>query len=328
MSNILSLIEGCETGNGWEELCVQCYRMRYQEQHYQAIPAMHGGDAGIEGYTNNGIVHQCYCPERKYSDQEYYDHLRDKLTTDIDKLKKNGTKLQQMGVPQIREWHFDIPEYRDSRILSHAASKCQEVLDAKRKNPQAFEHISDEFCIIIKVADDFSPEISRIVRTTITDKKIDLAVKHISIPDWSNCNSQKVDNIRKKLKAVMNANDNDEALKEAVQVVVEAYISGLDIINNLQMNFPEIVDDLLKLESAYKNEVKIRTLINTDRTLNHKVFIEILDDFEKKLEKDFSHSLTQASISELKQDLVASWLADCSMNFKGGINSERCYFTR
>lgn len=57
MGKILNLIEGNMNGDAWEDLCVRCYRMKYQEQHYVAIPAVHKGDAGIEGYTKSGIVH-------------------------------------------------------------------------------------------------------------------------------------------------------------------------------------------------------------------------------------------------------------------------------
>ena len=92
MSDIMTFIEGYMTGNAWEELCVKCYRLRYQKEHYTAIPAVQGGDAGIEGFTHNGIVHQCYCPERVYSDNDLYAHQRDKLTADIEKLMANGDR--------------------------------------------------------------------------------------------------------------------------------------------------------------------------------------------------------------------------------------------
>ena len=86
----MTFIEGYMTGNAWEELCVKCYRLRYQKEHYVAIPAVQGGDAGIEGFTYNGIVHQCYCPERVYSDNDPYAYQRDKLTADIEKLMTCG----------------------------------------------------------------------------------------------------------------------------------------------------------------------------------------------------------------------------------------------
>ena len=56
MSSIKSFIEGHMTGNAWEDLCVRCYRIRYQKDNYTAIPATQGGDAGIEGFTYKGVV--------------------------------------------------------------------------------------------------------------------------------------------------------------------------------------------------------------------------------------------------------------------------------
>lgn len=95
----------------------------------------------------------------------------------------NGNRLKILGVPPIAEWHFNIQEYKDPRILSHAQSKQQEVLTAKKKNPTLYAHISDVFKILVKVAEDFSPEISRIIRTNLTDMRLNLAVQHHENPD-------------------------------------------------------------------------------------------------------------------------------------------------
>lgn len=312
----MTFIEGYMTGNAWEELCVKCYRLRYQKEHYTSIPAVQGGDAGIEGFTHNGIVHQCYCPEREYSEDELYGHQRNKLTTDIQKLISNGKRLKELGVPIISEWHFNIPEYKDPRILKHAQSKQQEVLTAKENDPVSLAHISDDFKILIKVAEDFTPEISRIIRTNLTDMKLNFAIQHQESPDWSKCDSQKVANIRRKVGSVMHVDENDPDLNYVINVYVDYYIAGLAIINNLQLHFPEFYEDLYKLEQSYKREVAVKTRMNTNRQLNQSVFDNILEEFQEKLEKDFSKMLTQASIVELKQDLVASWLADCSMEFR------------
>lgn len=317
MSDILDFIEGYRDGNAWEELCVKCYRMRYQAEHYTPIPAVHGGDAGIEGFTMGGIVHQCYCPERDYSDNEFNDHLRDKLTADIEKLKKNGAKLRNLGVPAISEWHYNIPYFMDARILKHAENKRKEVLNAKKEKPSDFMHIAENFRIIIKTAEDFSPEISRIIRTNISDEKLNLAIGHSDKPDWGKCDSEKVTNIRRKIKAVMLVDDEDEGLNKLVGIYVDYYISGLDVMNRLRIKFPEIYEDVVRLEQSYKKEASIKTITNTDRAMNRTVFTDILDDFHSKLENDFAPMFTEASIGELKQDLVAGWLADCSMQFRG-----------
>ena len=272
MNKMKFFIEGYMSGNAWEELCVECYRIRYQNEHYTAIPAVHGGDAGIEGFTRSGIVHQSYCPEREYSDDELYNHQRDKLTTDITKLKNNADKLNKLGVPAIREWHFNVPEYRDSRILIHAASKQQELLAAKSEKPSEFEHIADGFQIIVKIADDFAPEISRIIRTTITDMRLNMEIRKTGNPDWSECDSEKVENIRRKIKAVMYIEDDtDEDLNFIINFYIECYISGLEIMHRLQIKFPEIYEDVYQLEQSYKRDVSIKTRMNTNRLINKEV---------------------------------------------------------
>ena len=88
-------------------------------------------------------------------------------------------------------------------------------------------------------------------------------------------------------------------------------------MNNLRINFTEIYEDIIRLEQSYKREVSIKTLMNTDKTMNLTLFDKILNEFHSKLERDFSSRFTEASIGELKQDLIASWLADCSMEFRG-----------
>jgi hypothetical protein len=317
MDGIMNYIEGYMTGNAWEDLCVQCYRLRYQNDNYTAIPAVQSGDAGIEGFTGSGIVHQCYCPERTYSDDDLYAHQRDKLTTDIEKLMKNADRFRALGVPPVVEWHLNIPEYKDSRIITHVETKRQEVLKAKINKPFDFKHIADGFRIIIKTAEDFTPEISRIIRTTLTDMRLNFAVQHSDTTDWSKCDSQKVENIRRKIKAVMHINDdNDKDVNKVVGIYIDCYISGIEIMNNLRVGFPEIYGDIYNLEQSYKREVSIKTLMNTDRAMNKVIFDNILNEFQAKLEKDFSQKFTEASIGELKQDMVASWLADCSMEFR------------
>lgn len=317
--NIMHFIDGYMNGNAWEDLCVQCYRLRYQDVHYTMIPAVQGGDGGIEGYTSTGIVHQCYCPERDYSDNELYEHQRDKLTTDIKKLvsKEYADRLRKLGVPPISEWHFVIPEYKDSRILVHAEAKRQEVILAKKSTAGGMGQIRDCFSIVIKTAADFTPEISRIIRTTLTDMKLNLAVQHNGTPDWEKCDSQKVDNIRRKVKAVMHTEDDADAdMNYVINLYIEFYISGMEIMSSLRLNAPEFYEDIYKLEQSYKNEVALKTRMHTDRTMNQGLFNSILDEFQRKLECDFSGVMTQASIGELKQDLTASWLADCSMEFR------------
>lgn len=317
--SILNYINGYMNGNAWEELCVQCYRMRYQNDHYTPLSAAQGGDGGIEGFTQSGVVNQCYCPEKDYSDQEYYEHLRKKMTDDIKKLlePKYQQRLIAWGVPQIREWQFAIPKQEDSRIVKHAEDKRKEVLAAKTKSPKDYPCIHDDFKIIIKCADDFAPEICKIVLSPHKDYLLNLSLKKNDVIDYTLCESVKVKNITRKIKAIKQTEDDtDEDVVILVDYYIKAYLKGLAILSNLRIKFPEIYETLVELEFSCKGDVSVKTRMITNRSENSKIFTKLLDEFENKLKEQFSTSIDLASIGELKQDLVASWLADCSMEFR------------
>lgn len=120
-----------------------------------------------------------------------------------------------------------IPCYKDSRIIQHAETKRQEVLKAKKDNPEQYDYIADDFIVVIKQAEDFKFEITRTIRESITDKKLNVAVREVKDIDWSLCDSEKVNNIRRKVKAVMDdAEDSDPVLNQVVNMYIESYIKG------------------------------------------------------------------------------------------------------
>lgn len=305
-------------GDSWEELCQSCYKIRYQNEHYTEIPAAYGGDAGIEGFTRTGIVIQCYYPEKCHDDNNLYEHQRNKMTKDIGKMLDADYKkrLQKLGVLQIKEWHFVIPEYKDSRIIEHAETKRKEVLAKKSENPEQYDYIAEDFIVVIKTADDFKFEITRVIRNSVTETKLNLAVLDTRDVDWTKCDSEKVNNIKRKVKAVMNdVSTEDEDYRDVIDTYIESYLKGIEIMRMLRVSYSEIYEDVYNLEQAYKKQVSLRTKMNTDRSLNMKIFNEILLDFEKQLRENCQY-FTAASILELKTDIISAWLADCSMQFR------------
>lgn len=108
--------------------------------------------------------------------------------------------------------------------------------------------------------------------------------------------------------AVWSPTNANEALNQVVGIYVDCYISGLKIMNDLRIRFRNLRRGF-PARANYKREVSIKTLMNTDKAMNRSLFDNILNDFQSKLERDFSRRFTEASIGELKQDLVAQWLA-------------------
>lgn len=316
---ILDFIRDNLDGDTWEQWCDNCYRDRYQEQHYIKVPANFLGDAGIEGYTLSGVAYQCYCPERNYNDEELYAHLRDKVTRDIGKLinKENAKRLKALGIPAICEWHFVIPEYRDKRIVEHLESKRKEVVAAITADPISFSYIDSHIRLIPKVAEDFKAEFVRLIRNPLVDIKLNTTVKSIGNIDWTTCAAEKTENISRKLKAIMHTDEDDSEFKEMLAYWSESYLKGIEIMNSLQESFGAIYEELFDLEQQYKKDVYMQSRMNSDHSLNNEIFNNILCEFESTIRAQFS-CFSEPSIRELRRDLVSGWLADCSLQFKVG----------
>ena len=243
--------------------------------------------------------------------------MRDKMTKDVSKFisKDYEPVLKGLGIRDVREWHFVVPENRDKRILEHAEKKRKEVLEYKKRNSKQCDYISEDFTITIKVVDDFKPELSRIMRNDYACK-IDLTVLRKKKVDWTNCDNAKVNNVKRKIKAVMNGiDDNDEDYIDIVNTYMESYVIGIELMEKLRKDQVDLYEQIIGLETTYKRRVEIKTKTNTDSSINQKLFTEILDEFQNVLEKEFPY-LPSASIGELKDDMISSWLADCSMQFR------------
>ncbi|SHH09124.1 hypothetical protein SAMN02745229_00199 [Butyrivibrio fibrisolvens DSM 3071] len=313
---MLDFIEPYLNGDEWENLCTACYRLRYKNEGFQSIPAAYCGDGGIEGFTQSGIVYQCYCPEKQYADDELYEHLRNKLSKDISKFinPDYSRTLKSLGVRNVHEWHLVVPEYKDKRILQHAEAKRKEVLEYKKTHEDQCDYICDDFVILIKIIDDFKVEISTTVRANL-GVKLDFTVLKKDEIDWSKCDSEKVANVSRKVKAVMGCDDEDDDYKELLHTFLESYVTGIELLEKLRNDDIDTYENIMALEQSYKKEVSLKTRMNTDSGMNQKLFNDIMDEFQRKLEGNFPY-ISAASIGELKLDLISSWLADCSMQFR------------
>lgn len=303
-------------GNSWESTINSCYRLRYQSDGYQEIPAEYKGDGGIEGFTKSGVVYQCYCPEKEYSTDDLYTHLRDKLTRDIEKFitPRYSDLLKKLGIRIVKEWHFVIPTYKDRRILEHVAVKEELVRKYALEHPEQCGYIDKDFVITIKVLEDFRPEILRLQRGEIGT--VDLRISHQSEIDWDKCESEKVDNIKRKIRAVMDVSEENLADYEAmVETFMNSYVEGIGWFDQLRREDTEYYEQILSLQEAYKKKVSIQTKMNPDSTMNYSIFLEIMNDFEATLKKEMPF-LNVETITELKMVMISDWLADCSMQFR------------
>lgn len=67
-----------------------------------------------------------------------------------------------------------------------------DVIKAKINDSAQYDYIADDFDIVIKTADDFKFEITRIIRESLTDTKLNCAIQEIKEIDWENVTRRKL----------------------------------------------------------------------------------------------------------------------------------------
>ena len=109
---------------------------------------------------------------------------------------------------------------------------------------------------------------------------------------------------------------NEDELTTLVNIYVTYYLKGLQVINMLETNLPQIYEKLIELENSYRNDVEVKCIINQEKSMNNNIFQETLTEFQEKLRIELGDAVTESFVVEIKQELIGKWLADCPLNFK------------
>lgn len=109
----------------WEEYFKSIVRMHYKPANYCDLPDTHGGDFGIECYTLNGHVFQCYRPEQFADVDKLVKAQRKKISNDIKKFSVDNVKdfKELFGPLKISRWILATPYNKSAKLRSYCSQK-------------------------------------------------------------------------------------------------------------------------------------------------------------------------------------------------------------
>lgn len=296
------------SGQDWEDICNKLFHLRYKD-NYQEVPARYGGDYGIEGFTFDGDLFQCYCPEdEEFSSKSLYQLQMEKITKDIKKLISNILKLRELNKnAQIKNWHFVTPKYDSKNLVEHCRKKEQEVQKAIAQN------VTKDFKIILQTENAYIEEISHLVNANIL--KISSNVNSYSDEDLELIAVSKndiINKIKNKLLKDSKFKQDEEKLNNATLLIFKFFIEGEEELARLQKSFPDIYKKLNFLKNNIEKEIELQSTIG----LEYKDLKSILQQHKETLEKDFKDSLEHSVITNLAQEAIADWMARCPIDFE------------
>ncbi len=301
-------------GDSWEEFCHFCLKRMYGDK-YTEVPA-NPGDYGLDGFTEDGIVFQCYCPERECTDKELYASQRDKINKDIKKLNSYRKELTKIfGDIKVKKWILLTPHVKSNDLITYCNGKANELRGFN------LDFVDDS--VIVKTEDykyineyiaSTAEAMNFIIDSTTPEKRIDLHVTEDLLEDVPLPEDKLTQNARRKHSArFSNPENHQDSIEELKDMSIEGAFAFDLLKKRWQSEYQEHFERFNKNIEELEKRVKQKCLVPTDDNERRYEEIEML--VRNFVDKEFS-ILNSESREQIVAGVLADWILRCPLDFK------------
>lgn len=290
----------------WEKWCVQLLRHSFGMDRVQDVKARHGGDLGIEAFTHDGHAVQCYVVEEPVPTRERYEKQRDKLTTDIAKLRtKRDQLLKMLGDVKLHCYFFMVPQWDSKELIQHATAKAAEV---KGWSLPFIEE--SRFRILVVDEDAFAEARGRLLARPRELVSIDPAGGR-EARAWIGDNLGPFQTMDMKLAPVFPDADHRRRYIESLLV---KHIESGNTLTKLRDRFPDQWENVVSCVRERESVLELEHLDGSSPP-SASLVKEIVQHLRIDLMRD-AEVVGQSAIRGLAWGTVADWLIRCPLDFR------------
>ncbi|WP_416040432.1 hypothetical protein [Acinetobacter lactucae] len=296
-------------GTTWENLCQMIFKRKYEQESYQRMPTS-PGDFGLEGFTLvSGVGFQCYCPNKHYDRKELYEKQRDKITTDLKKLKEYTEEIAcRLGRTKLSKWIFVTPEFDKNELIKHARAKEEEVRSWE------LPILSDDFTILLYDADDYALEI-REFQKALGEVLFFSQVQPLAELDKpTEVYEENIDRKNKlRLKEFESSETYEKRLAKLNEMTIKQFLECDPYLKAIDNESPTFYLKLLRVITEFENTVKEETLtwFGNPNDLTDKLK-KLLNE---RIINDLSPNSNMTMAEEISRRVFARWLAVCELDY-------------
>lgn len=296
-------------GHEWEKLCMRCLHDKFRDEKFTPVPARTRGDWGIEGFTMNGILFQCYNPDyENNSSAVVYQNQKDKIKNDLKKIEKNQNELSQLLLNnKVKEWVFLTEEVTNKMLLLDASNL---TLEYRKKN---LNILDSEFVVSVKDKSYIENHIKAYYFENKIDYKSSIEKYDKSIEEA--LNSDFLKHLNDKVKRLFAHINNDVITTKTKEQHILNYVSGLEVLNTLQRDLPEQYNKFLEVTGNFENNDLVEIIYLNENKTDQEIFKEIKEKLLEVLRKDMGNLCRELFIDKLRNYQIALWLLHCPLKF-------------
>jgi hypothetical protein len=296
-------------GDDWQRYVLQLLGIRYSVGDLQLVPDRDRGDLGIEAFSRDGCVFQCYAAEEPLSTEDLYAKQRSKLTADVNKLVANATALAALlGTVKVRRWIFVVPRLESRRLIAHASNKSETV------RQQRLDHIAEDFEITVVTDDYFVVEREKLIRETSAALEVDVDTPSPDeLQEFAATQNQLIRTLEEKL-GVLPGWTDDSALIAARDGFLAAYLRSLTIRARVEAHHPALIEVLDRTVARAERKLHLRYGPTAGQTsvAPKSVEADFVGDLRSRLP-----GLGVETTDDLAWGTVADWLMRCPLKLGG-----------
>ena len=292
------------SGDDWEKYCHTLLKQRYGT-HFQAVPDRHGGDLGIDGFTNTGEVFQCYAAKDPIDDQDLNKKQKAKITRDLKKLADNIAEIRKLiSSHDVTCWVLLVPRLVSRDVVEHATSKAEEL------RQEDLSGVGDDFFARVEDLDSFGAELTQLGDSGAVPlpRPVDISGK-ASAHKWVKAEAQAWQVLTSKVRSL--PGQHATKVGETCTRLVRYHLTGKAEEDQLRASRPELWERLNQQRTQREHILETEQLIGTEderRTLRNEI---------EELQKRIESALPQfggGRGENLAWAIVADWLIRCPLD--------------
>jgi hypothetical protein len=303
----MTMFSSVISGDDWQKFIVRLLYVRYGADLIE-VPDQHKGDHGIEAFTTDGCVYQCYAPEGDVGPAILADRHKVKITNDLAKFRKNEFELAKIfGNTKILRWLLVVPDHCSSDVVAHCEKKAQELLEMA----QPLSFISPDFKVItVNGYDFFALQISQLEQhggLLVEASQTDLQPGEVE--SFEEANGEWLANLDRKLLALprLPTGPARAAFRERL---LRYYLEGSNAITYYDQRFPLISEKVRSLKEAESRSLEVESIMK-DLTIT-----STRERFQQKMSEAIP-SLGRATSDVLSYAAIVEWLMLCPLDPTG-----------
>jgi len=290
----------------WQNFGLQLIRERHGGANVQRVPDKDRGDSGMEAFTFDGCVYQCYAPEFTPDISFRTEKIRAKLNRDVNKLFEYALTITKLlGSVRISRWILLVPLFDSKEVIPTCSSLTDKVLLGR------LSFINPDFRVSVEDQSDFSSEIEQLRRRGGT--RIRLTSSETSaevLENWQVQHNDLVEEMTRKLQRAF-PTDNATEIGEKVSQYISWHLRRPNVLDQLRGDAADVWEQVLVATS--NAEKKLRTFGPPDGNTKQAIGNCVAD-----LGNEISECMPNFQKSEIDKvaiGTVADWLMRCPLDF-------------